>query len=106
MTVFNTLAILALLFFLAHVILLFTSFGKDGYRKTRYFYSHLTLWICGGLVFLLALLFAGKDESPLLDVFNTTGKQLLIVGMVLLLSLTAHSIVKWLVIPKYQLDKK
>ncbi|TWW01931.1 hypothetical protein [Chitinophaga pinensis] len=106
MIAFNSLAILALLFFLAHVVLLFTSFGKKGYQKKRYFYSHLTLWICGGLVFLLAMLYAGTNTSSILDVFDTPGKQLLILGMVVVLSLSAHTIVRLLVMPKYQFGNK
>lgn len=106
MTAFHSLLALALVFFIAHVMLLFTSFGKSGYRKLRYFYSHLTLWISGGLLFLLAVLYAGKSESSILDVFDTPGKQMLIPGIVVVLSLAAHTIVHFLVIPKYQLEKK
>jgi len=106
MTAFNSLVVLALLFFIAHVILLFTSFGKNGYQKKRYFYSHLTLWICGAIVFLMAMLYAGKNASTILDVFDTPVKQLLIPGMVVVLSFTAHTIVRLLVLPKYQLDRK
>ncbi|PWV47620.1 hypothetical protein [Chitinophaga sp. S165] len=106
MNAFNSLVALALLFFIAHVILLFTSFGKNGYQKMRYFYSHLTLWICGGLLFLLAVLYTGKNVSAILDVFDTPVKQLLIPGVVVVLSLTAHTIVRFLVMPKYQLGKK
>ncbi|WP_440133068.1 hypothetical protein [Chitinophaga sancti] len=102
MTVFTTLAILALVFFVAHVILLFTSFGKNGYQKKRYFYSHLTLWIAGVLVFLMTALFAGKQVSPILDVFDTFGKQALILGGVVVLSLTAHTICRYLVIPRFR----
>jgi uncharacterized membrane protein HdeD (DUF308 family) len=96
------LSILALLFFVAHVLLLFTSFGKDSYRKTRYFWSHLTLWICGIIVFVLAFLYAGKQVSPMLDVFDTPGKQALILLVVVALSFTAHMVVKMLVMPKYK----
>lgn len=102
MTLFSTLAALAALFFVAHVILLFTSFGKNGYQKGRYFYSHLTLWISGALLFLLALLYSGKEVSPILDVFDTLGKQALILGLVVVLSLVAHTIVRKFVIPRYQ----
>lgn len=105
MTVFNSLVILALVFFLAHVILLFTSFGKNGYQKTRYLYSHVTLWICGGILFVLASLYAGKGVSTLLDVFDTPEKRVLIVGVFLLLSFVAHNIVRWLVMPKYNVNK-
>lgn len=102
MTMFTTLAILALVFFVAHVILLFTSFGKNGYQKKRYFYSHLTLWIAGVLVFLMTALFAGKQVSPILDVFDTIGKQALILGGVVVLSLTAHTICRYLIIPRFK----
>ncbi|RFM34137.1 hypothetical protein [Chitinophaga silvisoli] len=101
MTMFTTLAILALVFFVAHVILLFTSFGKNGYQKKRYFYSHLTLWITGILLFAMAALYAGKEVSPVLDVFDTIGKQALILGAVVVLSLTAHTICRYLVIPRF-----
>lgn len=102
MTMFTALAILALVFFVAHVILLFTSFGKNGYQKKRYFYSHLTLWIAGVLVFLMTALFAGKQVSPVLDVFDTIGKQALILGGVVVLSLTAHTICRYLIIPRFK----
>lgn len=106
MTVFNSLLVLALLFFIAHVFLLFTSFGKNGYQKTRYFYSHLTLWICGVIAFLMAAMYTGKGVSDILDVFDTRGKQVLILVGVMVLSLVAHTIVKLLVMPKYVIGKK
>lgn len=102
MSAFTSMAILALLFFLAHVGLLFTSFGRENYRKGRYFYSHLTLWICGGILYILARLYAGKGESNLLDVFDTPGKQALILVVIVALSLTAHTVVRLLVLPKYK----
>jgi hypothetical protein len=105
MTAFNSLVILALVFFLAHVVLLFTSFGKNGYQKTRYLYSHVTLWACGGILFTLATLYAGKGVSTLLDVFDTSVKRIMIVGAFLLLSFLAHNIVRLLVIPKYNVNK-
>lgn len=106
MTAFNSIAILALVFFLAHVFLLFTSFGKNGYQKRRYFYSHLTLWISGVLLFVLAWLYAGKQASPLLDVFDTPEKKIMIIGAVLLLSFAAHTIIRFLILPKYILQQK
>lgn len=102
MTLFTTLAVLAGLFFVAHVILLFTSFGKSSYQKGRYFYSHLTLWISGALLFMIALLYSGKEVSPVLDVFDTIGKQALILGVVVVLSLVAHTIVRTFIIPRYK----
>lgn len=106
MSAFNSLAILALVFFLAHVFLLFTSFGKNGFQKTRYLYSHVTLWICGGVLFTLASLYSGKGVSTLLDVFNTPEKRLMIIGAFLLLSFVAHNIVRWFVMPKYTVNKR
>lgn len=105
MTTLNLLVVLALAFFLAHVVLLFTSFGKNGYSKTKYLYSHVTLWICGGILFIIASLYSGKGVSPLLDVFDTPQKRILIVGGFLLLSFVAHNVVRWLVMPKYNVNK-
>lgn len=98
----TTLAVLAALFFLAHVYLLFTSFGKKGFQKQKYLWSHITLWITGGFACLIAVLFAGKGISGVIDVFNTPGKAALLILISLALSGAAHSIVKLLVLPKYQ----
>ncbi|MBO9151708.1 hypothetical protein ACFOTA_05785 [Chitinophaga sp. GCM10012297] len=92
----------AAIFFVAHVLLLFTSFGKFDYSRTKYLWSHLTLWICGILLFTATSMYAGKGVSPVLDVFDTRVKQLLIPGVVIVLSIAAHTIVKLLVMPKYQ----
>jgi hypothetical protein len=97
----TTLTVLALLFFLAHVYLLFTSFGKSGFQKAKYLWSHITLWITGGLAFLIALLFAGKGVSGVLDVFDTPGKAALLLLLAFVLSGIAHTIVKFMVMPKY-----
>lgn len=101
MTMFTVLTTLALAFFLAHVYLLFTSFGKLGYQKTKYLWSHLTLWICGVILCLITVFYAGKNVSVIADVFDTPAKQILPVGVVLVLSALAHTIVKTLVMPKY-----
>lgn len=102
MTPFTLLAVAAAAFFIAHVLLLFTSFGKNGYNKAKYLWSHLTLWICGGLAFTMAVLFAGKGESEIIDVFDTPVKRWLIIAVVLALSAVAHTVVKLLVMPRYQ----
>lgn len=99
---FTTLAILAALFFVAHVFLLFTSFGKSGFQKQKYLWSHITLWITGCIACLIAILFAGKSVSGIIDVFDTPGKASLLIVIALVLSAVAHSIVKLLVLPKYQ----
>jgi drug/metabolite transporter (DMT)-like permease len=98
----TTLTALAALFFLAHVYLLFTSFGKTGFQKQKYLWSHITLWITGGIATLIAILFAGKSVSSVLDVFDTPGKAVILLLIALALSGIAHSIVKALVLPKYQ----
>ncbi len=98
----TTLAALAVVFFLAHVILLFTSFGKKGFQKQKYLWSHITLWITGALAGLIAVMFAGKGVSSVIDVFDTPGKAALLLLIALALSGAAHSIVKLLVLPKYQ----
>ncbi|WP_454801228.1 hypothetical protein [Mucilaginibacter phyllosphaerae] len=89
----------AVVFFLAHVILLFTAFPQSQLAGKRYFYSHLTLWITGAIVFILAVQFSGTGRSPFLDYFNTFGKKLGILLFTFSLSLIAHLIVKFLVQP-------
>ncbi|MBS0028910.1 hypothetical protein ACTJJ0_13260 [Chitinophaga sp. 22321] len=98
----TTLTILAVAFFVAHVYLLFTSFGKTGFQKQKYLWSHITLWITGGIACLIALLFAGKSVSGVIDVFDTPGKAAILLLIAFVLSGAAHSIVKLLVLPKYQ----
>lgn len=98
---FAFMGITALLFFIAHVVLLFTSFGDKGFHKTKYFWSHATLWIFGVLLFLMATLFAGKQISIVADVFDTPLKRLLILVAVAVLSLVAHTIVRLVVLPKF-----
>jgi len=85
--------------FLAHVILLFTAFPKSQLAQRRYFYSHLTLWLTGLTVFLLAVLSSGTGESAFLDYFNTPVKKGMIIVFTLSLSLVAHTIVRMLVLP-------
>jgi hypothetical protein len=101
MTLFAFLAVLAIVFFVAHVILLFTSFGERGFQKRKYCWSHATLWIFGAIVFLMASLFAGKGVSAIADVFDTPQKRLLILVAVAALSLIAHTVVRLLVLPKF-----
>jgi hypothetical protein len=88
--------------FLAHVVTLFTSFGAGGVKKKRYFLSHLTLWITGALGYVIAWQFAGKEVSPVIDVFDTPFKQFLIIVLAFALSLIAHSIVRMFVLPQYK----
>jgi hypothetical protein len=95
------LSIAAVVFFVAHVGLLIASFTRGHFYATRYVYSHVTLWVTGLLVFLLALLFQGRNMSGFLDYFDTPARK----GMILLgtvcLSLIAHVIVRTLVLPAY-----
>lgn len=102
MTPLTLLALGAALFFVAHVYLLFTSFGRGGYNKRKYLWSHLTLWICGALIFAMAAVYAGTGESPVLDVLDTPLKRWLVIVVAFGLSAVAHTIVKLLVMPRYQ----
>lgn len=102
MTPLTLLAAGAALFFVAHVFLLFTSFGRGAYNKRKYLWSHLTLWICGAILFAMATLYAGTGESPILDVFDTPVKRWLIIVVAFGLSAIAHTVVKLLVMPRYQ----
>ncbi|RFZ84104.1 hypothetical protein DYU05_00240 [Mucilaginibacter terrenus] len=89
----------AVLLFVLHVVFLLISFKNGALLTRRYFYSHLTLWLTGGCVFLLALFYSGHGISGFLDYFNTAIK----LGMILLftfaLSLVAHLIVSRIVLP-------
>lgn len=96
---FTALLVLALLFFVAHVALLFTSFSKNTFNKRRYAWSHYTLWLCGIVAYLAVILFAPNDGTS--DVFNTPVKQGLILLTVIALSAVAHTIVRLLVLPRY-----
>ncbi|PSL44838.1 hypothetical protein CLV51_105211 [Chitinophaga niastensis] len=97
----TTLSIIALLFFVAHVYLLFTSFGKKGFQKQKYLWSHITLWITGIIACGITIMYAGKSVSSVIDVFDTPAKSALLIVLALILSATAHMIVKKLVLPKY-----
>lgn len=85
--------------FIAHVVLLFTSFQKSELVPARYFYSHLTLWLTGVLVFVLALLYSGTGQLSFLDYFDTMQKKVMILVFTFALSLIAHLIVRLLVLP-------
>jgi hypothetical protein len=99
------LSIAAAVFFVAHVGLLIASFARGHFYTTRYVYSHVTLWVTGLLIFLLALLFQGKNVSGFLDYFDTpVRKGMILVGTVCL-SLIAHVIVRTLVLPAYTAKK-
>jgi hypothetical protein len=96
---FYTLIIGAVIFFIAHVVLLLLSFSKSALISKRYFYSHLTLWITGVLVFSLALLYQGTGRSAFLDYFDNTTKKTMILVFTLGLSLVAHILVTRLILP-------
>lgn len=98
---FNLLLALVGFFFVAHVILLFTSFSKNGFLKRRYLWSHLTLWFAGISAYLVVFLYAGKGVSPVADLFDTGGKQALLPGLAVVLSIVAHTIVQLFVLPRY-----
>ena len=96
---FYSLITIAVIFFITHVALLLASFPKSELARVRYFYSHLTLWITGLTVFILAVLYSGSGQSAFLDYFDTSAKKALILVFTFALSLTAHLIVKLLVLP-------
>ncbi|MFL9483877.1 hypothetical protein ACI6Q2_13955 [Chitinophagaceae bacterium LWZ2-11] len=86
----------AILCFLAHVGLLVSAFiGKD-FSNIRYFYSHVTLWITGVLVFIMALLYQGENKSAFLDYFDTPLKKVMILVATLALSFVAHTIIRFI----------
>jgi len=93
------LAAIAVVFFIAHVALLLASFNGGKFATRRYFYSHLTLWVTGAIIFVLALLYSGTEKSLFLDYFDTGFKRVMILVVTLALSLVAHSIVTLLVLP-------
>ena len=93
------LLLVAAAFFIAHVVLLFTSFNNAKLISRRYFYSHLTLWLTGLTVFALAMLYSGKNQSGFLDYFNTSLKQSYILVFTFGLSLVAHCLVTFVVLP-------
>ena len=96
---FYTLLIIAAIFFVTHVVLLFTAFPQSKLARKRYFYSHLTLWFTGVAIFILALLYGGTGQSSFLDYFNTPLKALIILAFTMVLSLIAHLIVRLLILP-------
>ena len=93
------LILATIIFFIAHVALLLTAFPQSKLARTRYFYSHLTLWITGVFVFVLALLYSGSGRSSFLDYFDSTTKKVMILVFTAALSFVAHSIVTRLVVP-------
>ncbi|WP_184545873.1 hypothetical protein [Mucilaginibacter sp. FT3.2] len=103
---FYLLIAAALLFFIAHVTLLFMAFPKSQLNSTRYLYSHVTLWLTGLVVFCLALLYSGNGQSGFLDYFDTQAKKGLILAFTVALSLTAHTIVRTLILPMMRKNQK
>ncbi|OOQ59298.1 hypothetical protein [Mucilaginibacter pedocola] len=89
----------AAVFFIAHVTLLFTSFKGAQLAGKRYFYSHLTLWLAGILVFILASTYSGSGRSGFLDYFDTSVKRGMILLFTAALSFVAHNIVQFAVLP-------
>ncbi|MBD1366146.1 hypothetical protein IDJ77_20210 [Mucilaginibacter sp. ZT4R22] len=102
---FYFLIFTAFILFAAHVLLLIASFIGPKFGSSRYFYSHLTLWLTGLVVLVLALNYSGTGRSGFLDYFNSPIKQGAILAFTLALSLTAHGIVKFLILPLVQKNK-
>jgi uncharacterized membrane protein YfcA len=102
---FYLLVTAAIVFFIAHVSLLVASFTGSTFATSRYFYSHLTLWLTGLTIFVATILFSGTGQSQFLDYFDSTLKKVMILVITLALSLTAHSIVTYLVLPSIRKNK-
>jgi hypothetical protein len=96
---FYLLISIALILFVAHVVLLIASFVGPKFGSSRYFYSHLTLWLTGVTVCILAVLYGGEHRSGVLDYFDTPVKLAMIIVFTFALSLVAHCIVKFIVLP-------
>ncbi|WP_183557528.1 hypothetical protein [Mucilaginibacter sp. SP1R1] len=99
------LVIAAIFFFITHVALLVASFTGSKFASSRYFYSHLTLWLTGIIIFVLAIAYSGTNQSQFLDYFNTTLRRVMILVATVALSLVAHSIVTLLVLPLIRKNK-
>ncbi|MBS1660290.1 MAG: hypothetical protein JST68_04485 [Bacteroidetes bacterium] len=95
---FNVLASIAALSFLAHVVLLVASLYAGRFDRSKYFWSHATLWLTGGIVFLLALLYSGSGKSGFIDYFDTGFKKMMILAGTVLLSFVAHKVVSRLIV--------
>ncbi|MDN3580807.1 hypothetical protein [Mucilaginibacter flavus] len=102
---FYLLVTAAIIFFIAHVSLLVASFTGPKFAKSRYFYSHLTLWLTGLSLFVAAILFSGTGQSQFLDYFDSSLKKVMILVVTFALSLTAHSIIIYLVLPSIRKSK-
>lgn len=96
---FYTFIAVAAILFIAHVALLLMAFPGSELERRRYFYSHLTLWLTGAVVFAMAVLYSGKGQSGFLDYFDTPFKKAMILAFTIALSFTAHTIVRLLVVP-------
>jgi len=96
---FQILLYTALILFLLHVILLLAAFPNAELARKRYFYSHLTLWLTGIVVLIMAILYRGTGRSGFFDYFDTTLKIVMIPVFTAALSFVAHLIVKSVVLP-------
>jgi hypothetical protein len=96
---FYFLVAIAAIFFITHVVLLLLSFPQSQLAQRRYFYSHLTLWLTGLVVFILACFYSGIDGSGMLAYFDTPFKKSMILVFTLALSAVAHGIVRFVVLP-------
>jgi hypothetical protein len=95
----------AIILFITHVVLLFNSFSNAKLISPRYFYSHLTLWLTGVSVFALAALYSGTNQSAFLDYFDTWTKRTYILLFIFGLSLAAHCLVMFVVLPLLRKSK-
>jgi SNF family Na+-dependent transporter len=96
---FYILLIAAATLFVLHVGLLLAAFPNSELAQRRYFFSHLTLWLTGLMIFIMAVLYSGSGRSGFLDYFDTPLKKVMILAFTLALSLVAHTIVRLAVLP-------
>lgn len=96
------LPLLAVAFFVTHVLLIFTSFGKKGYHPRKYLWSHITLWIAGVLVTVFLWQNSGQPSSGIGETFNTPLKRFFPILLAFGLSVIAHIIVRLFILPRYK----
>ncbi|MES2807253.1 MAG: hypothetical protein V4619_01425 [Bacteroidota bacterium] len=103
---FYLLLAAAAVLFISHVALLLLSFPQSQLAQRRYFYSHLTLWLTGIIVFVMAWFYSNTGHSDMLAYFDTSVKKAMILVFTFSLSLVAHCIVMYAVLPLMQKNKR
>ena len=102
---FGVWAVFAAASFLSHIFLLIASFSSTGFKRKRYFWSHATLLLTGVFIFVLAISYAGKNQSVVIDYFDSPIKKSMILLITCIVSLTAHIFVKRFILSVYKVEK-